>query len=141
MYPRESSEPSHHIFRALIDVMIDVDDVLLAMPSLLQLVPIIQFHTSDSITDGRRGLRPFTRAHKPLVRIACRSGVTGGVGRIFGGTFVRAQGGKTDLTADGTDDGLRRHALEARTESGEASADDAERGFDGGPEHDPVIVI
>lgn len=33
--------------------------------------------------------------------------MAGCIGGTFGGTFWRAQGVKTDLAADGTDDGLR----------------------------------
>lgn len=106
MHPTERSEPSHHFLGALIDLSVDVDVTPLTIPSLLHLVPVLQFHTGDAITDGRGTLRQFNRVRKPLVRIARWSGVTGRIGRTFRGTFVRAQGGKTDLAADGTNDGL-----------------------------------
>ena len=58
----------------------------------------------------------------------------------FGGTFGRAQGMKTDLAANGTDDGFGRYTTEERAQGGEAGADDAKGGLDGGPKHDPVVV-
>lgn len=94
------------------DMLTHVDDIPLATPSLLQLFPVLQFHACDVITDGRRTLSRFNRVRKPFVRIAWRSGVSGRGGRSFGGAFGRAHGGKTDLAADGTNDGLGGYTLE-----------------------------
>lgn len=100
------------------------------------------------IVDGTKTLHGLNRVRKSLVRFACRSGATGRIVGTFGrafrgtfwGTFGRAQGAKTDLAADGTDDGLWRYAVEERAQGGEAGADDAKSRLDGGPEHDPIIV-
>lgn len=47
---------------------------------------------------------------------------------------------KTDLTANGANDRLGRHAVEERAQGGEAGADDAESGLNGRPKYDPVVM-
>ena len=115
------------------DILKNVYGIPLAIPGFLRLTLALQFHTGDFVTDGRRTLRHFNRMRKPFVRIAWRSEIIGRGRRLFGGTFGRSQGGKTDLAADGTNDGLGGYAAEQRTQSREARADDAKGRLDGGP--------
>ena len=53
---RGPSGPSYHVISALIEILINVDTVAPAIPSLLHLIPVLEFHTGDVIFDGTEAL-------------------------------------------------------------------------------------
>lgn len=65
--PRRAIKPSHHILSALIDVLIDMDTIRPAVPSLLPLIPVLESHTGDVVLDGTKALHCV---RKPFVRFA-----------------------------------------------------------------------